>query len=230
MDKIIFDNEYYLIPSDTYKHLESRYPKRPFFIRSIKKIINYYKKGKRKISSIFSIKRKITRNEFMGLYIEDPDSINWKLRGPHLDIVTDNGKYKKVKDVINYLSSNDQLQSLSKNIKETNTKQEFKSEIHIDRNFWQTGNNFYINCVKYEFIKDVAEYNKVKCIKNTHINTYGDDYFKRLERMTDNEIELFLQDNPIEIRNGSVTGGRHRVFAMIGRIVNGKVYIPFFSK
>ena len=42
----------------------------------------------------------------------------------------------------------------------------------------------------------------------------------------DDEIkELFLNSN-LEVTSGAITGGRHRMYAMIGRIASGKKYIP----
>jgi len=45
--------------------------------------------------------------------------------------------------------------------------------------------------------------------------------------MNDNEIADFLMKHPLIVENGCVTSGKHRVFAMIGRLASGKSYIPF---
>ena len=42
--------------------------------------------------------------------------------------------------------------------------------------------------------------------------------------MTDTEIKDFLEKNPLPIRNQSFISGRHRVAAMIGRIIKKKIY------
>ena len=47
--------------------------------------------------------------------------------------------------------------------------------------------------------------------------------------MTDSEIIDFIRANPIEITNNSVSSGKHRVFAMIGRLVSNKTYLPLWS-
>ena len=47
--------------------------------------------------------------------------------------------------------------------------------------------------------------------------------------MNDDDIKLFLSRSLIEITDNSVTGGKHRVFAMIGRLLDGEHYIPFSS-
>ena len=48
--------------------------------------------------------------------------------------------------------------------------------------------------------------------------------------MNDNEIESFLRDNLIEITDNHISSGKHRVFAMIGRLIEGKDYIPFYTR
>ena len=48
--------------------------------------------------------------------------------------------------------------------------------------------------------------------------------------MTEVEIGQFLKSNPIEISNNAIVSGKHRAFAMIGRIINGKEYIKFRAK
>ena len=40
----------------------------------------------------------------------------------------------------------------------------------------------------------------------------------------------FMKNNPIEISNNSIVSGKHRSFAMIGRLIEGKKYIPFYAK
>ena len=48
--------------------------------------------------------------------------------------------------------------------------------------------------------------------------------------MSDHEIKSFLEKNKIELSGKSITSGRHRVCAMIGRIIAGGDYIPFLAE
>ena len=41
------------------------------------------------------------------------------------------------------------------------------------------------------------------------------------------EISNYLNDNPLPINEHGFLSGRHRVAAMIGRILRGEKYIPF---
>ena len=48
--------------------------------------------------------------------------------------------------------------------------------------------------------------------------------------MSDDEIELFLKQNPVEFDNGFIKHSWHRACAMVGRLLAGKKYIPFYMK
>ena len=75
-----------------------------------------------------------------------------------------------------------------------------------------------------EFRKNVADHHELGWDKMT------EDYYNSLEMMSDEEIELFLKQNPVEFDNGFVRHSYHRACAMIGRLINGKKYIPFYMK
>ena len=48
--------------------------------------------------------------------------------------------------------------------------------------------------------------------------------------MSDKVIEKFLKDVPVDFHNGFVKHSYHRACSMIGRLINGKSYIPFYMK
>ena len=56
------------------------------------------------------------------------------------------------------------------------------------------------------------------------------EYYDNLKIMSDTEIEHFLKTNPVEFDNGFIRHNYHRACAMIGRLVAGKPYIPFYMK
>jgi hypothetical protein len=56
------------------------------------------------------------------------------------------------------------------------------------------------------------------------------EYYGGLDLMTDEEIEKFLEEVPIEFHNGFVKHSYHRACSMIGRLINGKSYIPFYME
>lgn len=169
----------------------------------------------------------LTEQEFRQLYFEQ-DPVNWLLRKPHLALVTDSGKYQTVGDIIEYLESPGVLDSLKQEIIETRFKGRLLEPVYFNKHFWQSGNNFFINCILYSFRKNVIPYEEI----NEHLspqadsNLFSSEYYAPLPRMTDNEARLLLEAKPISIHDRSITAGRHRVCAMIGRLISGDSYLP----
>ena len=167
---------------------------------------------------------------FLNLKIENELSINWLMRRDHLDIVTKNKKNIKVKDIVKYFSNKTNLHNKIQSIKETDNLKIYKEPISHNKSFWNSGNNYFINNLLYGFRKNVTPYNKAnKYIKEVNKpNLYSKNYYESLEIMSDNEIRIFLKENPIEVTNNSVTSGKHRIFAMINRLIDDKEYIPIY--
>ncbi len=175
---------------------------------------------------------KIGLKTFLNLNIEHKNSPSWIVRKSHLDIVTNNKKNLKVKDIVNYLSNEDSLNSLMKRVEITQLDDLISGSISHSKYFWSSGNNFFLFSVYYQFRKGVVPYKEAnEYIKNKNkINLYSREYFEQLEPMNDIEITSFLKDNLIEITDNHISSGKHRVFAMIGRLVEGKEYIPFYGR
>ena len=234
---INFEGELFLMPCNTRRYLSKRYgaiitklanfPHRSrIFLKNFTLMRNFVSIFRRTFSK--NKVKFLNKNEFLELHIEPKGATNWTLRKPHMDIVTDNGKYTRVRDILKYLKNENNFYKSLNKVVEVDTSTPFKEEIHLDRRFWQSGNNFYIYCIKYQFRKNVVPYNEAnKYIDNINTpNLYSDSYFNSLDEMNDDEIkELFLNSN-LEVTSGAITGGRHRMYAMIGRIASGKKYIP----
>ena len=120
------------------------------------------------------------------------------------EVIKNNNQLKTVKDVYKFYSSNE-------NIKLAKDKLNPKN--------WQ-----YFNCMLAEFRKDVADHHELGWDKMT------EDYYNSLELMSDEELELFLRQNPVEFDNGFIKHSYHRACAMIGRLIKGKPYIPFYME
>ena len=114
----------------------------------------------------------------------------------------------------------------------TPTDHTFEEPIYANKIFWMTGNNFFIFPIVFKFKKNVVAYKDAnKYIENVKIPMlFSQEYYESLESMTDNDIKKFLRNNPIEISNNSIVSGKHRAFAMIGRLVNNEKYINFYAK
>ena len=100
---------------------------------------------------------------------------------------------------------------------------------HLDTLFWDNGNSFFYNCLKYQFRKDIIDYESIKSMLSEDLIVYfSDAYYATKSKMKDDDIKKFLKRNPININKKAVGSGRHRVCAMIGRLIEGKKYIPFY--
>ncbi len=120
------------------------------------------------------------------------------------EIVNQNHTLKKVKDIVEFFSINKNIEDVKKTLNPSN---------------WQ-----YFNCMVAEFRKDVGDHHELGWDNMT------EDYYNSLELMNDDELEIFLKNNPVEFDNGYIRHSWHRACAMIGRLVNGKKYIPLYMK
>ena len=118
------------------------------------------------------------------------------------EIVTVNYTLKTVRDVIKYWS----------NIEDINTELSKYKDINMQ----------YINCLFAGFRHNIDNHHDIGWDNLT------DSYYASKDKMTDDEIEIHLKENPVGFENGFIHHGYHRACAMIGRIISGKPYIPFY--
>ena len=174
----------------------------------------------------------LSKRKFLKLNIESRNSFNWLLRKEHLDLITNNKNILKIKEIVKYFKYKENLKRSLEKVNEVDTTKIFDEPIHLNKKFWKTGNNFFIYPIFFGFRKDVVPYKKSNdyiAMKN-EINLYSYNYYENLTVMTDEEVENFLKQNPIEITNLNITSGRHRVCAMINRLINDKDYINFYVR
>ncbi len=120
------------------------------------------------------------------------------------EIILNDYTLKTVNDVIEFYSN------------KTNVKY---IESKLTPNNWQ-----YFNCMMAEFRHNVGDHHELGW------NNMTKEYYESLPMMTDNEIEIFLQNNPVPFDVCFIKHGFHRAVSMIGRMINGKSYIPFYVK
>ena len=118
------------------------------------------------------------------------------------EMVTNNHTLNTVGDVVEYYSNKDNLIKQQENLNPTN---------------WQ-----YFNCMLAEFRCGVEDHHDMGWDK------LSIDYYNSKEFMTDAEIKRYLMLEPVEFGNGFIKHSYHRACAMIGRLINGKPYIPFY--
>ena len=154
--------------------------------------------------------RQIKRKEKRNSYIEyQPISLEYFLNmkfagGGGKEIITQNETLRSVEDVYTFFSTDDNLQSIRNTLNPKN---------------WQ-----YFNSMTAEFRKNVASHHELGWDKMT------EKYYASLELMSDEELKIFLKNNPVEFDNGFIKHSYHRACAMIGRLISGKEYLPFYMK
>jgi len=143
--------------------------------------------------------------------ILDPDFF-WEQRGQFNHIF----KLKNVQEVVNYY----------KDINNLNNQ-----KLKMIENNWE-----YFNCLLYGFRKNVldTDIHKIKGGKEISSEERNKiltpEYYKNLDKMSDSEILEFNKNNPVDFDTEHIKHGTHRAYAMIGRLIRGEKYIPFFVK
>lgn len=122
------------------------------------------------------------------------------------------------------------------NIK-TTIKRLKKNNLYLKNNIYLL--NLFICSYKYEFRKNIPKWHMISpnrkkfkefnpIMGSNIINL--ESFYKNAELYTDNELKIFLKENPLHINNNILLDGFHRSFAMMGRIAHNKPYIPFYIK
>mgnify|MGYP006103545061 CR=1 FL=1 len=172
---------------------------------------------------------KIGEREFKELTIYEGNFIESFVRQKQYLIVTDNLQKIRINEIVNFMKEKT-IDFVWNNYSEQPGKMIPKNvDRWLDQDFWQNGNTHFLGNIKYEFRKGTIAY------ENFNSDTQPIDadiflsteYFENRQLMNDIEIANLLDDNSISLRGKHVTSGRHRVFAMVGRLINGKQYIPF---
>jgi hypothetical protein len=155
--------------------------------------------------------RQIKRKEKRNSYVEyRPIGLDYFLKmelakgGGGKEVLNQNGSLRTVKDILMFYSVPGNVQTIRSTLNPKN---------------WQ-----YFNCMMGEFRKEVGDHHQLGWENMT------EDYYNSLELMSDDELEIFLKENPVEFDNGFIRHSYHRACAMIGRLISGKKYIPFYMK
>ena len=155
-----------------------------------------------------------------------------KLRHHHRSMISNNNSLNKIKDIVAFYNDDKVVNFFSDQmLRETDMSRPFEEPLNLNVKFWNSGNNYFFNCMKYGFRKNVVPYKEanhyIREVKTPEL--YTSDYYRNLEPMSDEEIEKFLKENPIGIRDGVAMHGIHRIAAMVGRLARGEKYISFYN-
>ena len=155
--------------------------------------------------------RQIKRKEKRNSYIEyQPISLDYFFKmqfsggGGGKEILNQNETLKTVKEVYMFYSVPGNVQTV--------------------RSMLRPENSQYFNCMFAEFRKNVGDHHKLGWDNMT------ENYYNSLELMSDDDLEIFLKENPVDFDNGFIRHSYHRACAMVGRLISGKKYIPFYMK
>ena len=143
-------------------------------------------------------------------YIADSEPINLQyflnmeiqLGGGGKEICHQDGKLTTVRDVVEYWKVPGHIEAIQPSLTPSN---------------WQ-----YFNSMMAGFKQGVEDHHDIGWDK------LSASYYEALPSMTDNELTTFLKDNPVDFDNGFIKHGSHRAYAMMGRLIQGKPYIPFY--
>ena len=168
----------------------------------------------------------ISEEQFKNLLVYEGNYIERFIRKKQYMLVTDNLRYCKIGEIIDYLKDED-LDAIWKQKGEPVYRQKYSSiDRWLDMEFWNNGNSHFWGNVVYGFRRELSAYEDI----DDEIDDYpflSMAYFESKYSMDETEIADLLGKNPISLRERHITGGRHRVFAMIGRLIKNEKYIPF---
>ena len=169
----------------------------------------------------------ISLGEFLNLrlYYED-------LRASHRALVTDNHTLITTYDIFKHFQNTNNIFMAQHRLIETDTYKPFDEPINTNLKFWQTGNNYFFNCLRFGFRHNVIQYQQandyIKGVNNPSL--YSSDYYKSLKSMDNISITNFLMANPIHIiQDNIVLHGIHRTCAMIGHLIQTQSYITMWN-
>ena len=135
------------------------------------------------------------------------------------EVVNLDGELKTVKDLVEYWNP----QRIEEILKEL-SKGKHKETMDRTGSFDFCRNPQYINSMVAGFRHNVADHHEVGWDKMTK------EYYDSLEPMSDEEIKTYLRENPVEFEKNHIKHSYHRACAMVGRLIRGEKYIPFYIK
>ena len=170
----------------------------------------------------------LSYSEFRNLQLIDLNNeLDIFYRYEHFKIVTNNFKYLKIGEIIDFYKNNENFKILQSKIKDPiNIDLKTDYPRHCDYFFWKNGNSFFANNLIYGFKLNIKDYESVQKMKTAKgLILFSKNYYDYHQEMSENEIYNIFIKQPIRINNNIILNGRHRVCAMIGRILKNEKYI-----
>jgi hypothetical protein len=173
---------------------------------------------------------KVSLDRFLSFSLLDDSELNALVRRPHFNLITDNGRLRTIGEIVEFMKHDENMATILRNARDPVSVKLSPYPRHLDRSFWENGNAFFFNCVLSGFRCDVRSYEQIDSMLDERGGVlYSRQYYSRLPAMSDVVIAQLLREKPIEVTNGAVSSGRHRVCAMIGHLIAGRQYLPFWA-
>ncbi len=164
--------------------------------------------------------------EFLELRVCCDSLIDRVVRYKQLAVVTNKFSNKTVHGIIDFFK-NRELEEFRKNkIYDPVNVHNNMATPWLDLDFWNDGNTHFFGNLYFGFRKGVKSY-ECSCKDGPDERFLSMDYLQCRPEMQFEEVQTLLCETEITLMGRVLTGGRHRVFAMIGRLIRGQRYIPF---
>lgn len=172
--------------------------------------------------------KRLSLHEFLGLTFLDANPLNRSIRHTQYSHLLRNYQLKTVASIFQYYSCPANMNRLN----HTSIQPEMyllDSSIppHLNLDYWTNGNAYFTNCLIYGFRKHVECYSDQYSVES--LSPHGSSrYYASRPSMNDSEIKELLLQSPLILDGNQLTAGRHRVVSIIGHLLSGRNYIPFF--
>lgn len=165
----------------------------------------------------------LSEDEFLKLSLHSCNPLHEKIRKSSIDLVTDNQKNWQFGEIRDYFSVPKNLSCKLELVYFTRRMSSSPYPKHFDFEFWDGTNIHYLMPLLLGFRRGIAPYEEVQL--GDEVKYFDLENMKALPFMDDEEVSALFEESPIEVLGPHVISGRHRCFAMIGRLVQKKGYI-----
>jgi hypothetical protein len=172
--------------------------------------------------------RKLNLDQFLRCGVVDENPLNHLVRREHFDIFRVVAGELTVGNIVTLVETPQHWKTVLERERQPQKCKIGDLPIHLNLDFWTNGNSYFLNVMRAGFRQNVVAYEHREEWEQLVQIPFSDDYYQSCSPMNDTAIAALLRDNPISLRNGAFASGRHRVFAMIGRLARGQEYIPFY--
>ena len=172
--------------------------------------------------------QKMSREQFLECGVMDANPLNKLVRQAHFDVFQLGEDQLTVGHIVRSVSDQRKWTSIMDHAVQPERRTLNNFPLHLNLDFWSNGNSYFLNVLRAGFREGVIAYEDRKLWESLTSVPFSYDYYSHCKPMEEGAIARLLKDKPLTIRKGALASGRHRVFAMIGRLARGEAYIPIY--